>query len=158
MSRAADLASVGAGIASSANATAISISATEVVTLLTSAVATSEGGAVTTNIAQGLAKAWIDLDGTGTISISDSLNIGGVTDNNTGDFTLAYTNNMSSANYCCQSSCGGAGQVIISNRGGVTDSATYMTSSTHRLGVRKPHTDAWVDNDLSCVANIGDLA
>ena len=148
----------GEGITNLSNATFLSVDASEVATLLTTAVINSEGAAVTTNIAQGLAKAWIDLDGTGTISISDSLNIGGVTDNNTGDFTLAYTNNMSSANYCCQSSCGGAGQVIISNRGGVTDSATYMTSSTHRLGVRLPHTDAWVDNDLNCVANIGDLA
>jgi len=118
---------------------------------------TGEGSA-TTDVTQGLVKVWIDLDGTGTISISDSLNISSVADNTTGDHTLSYTNNMNSANYCYQSSCGGAGQVVITSRGDVTGSATYMTSSSHRLGVRIPHTDAWVDNDLNCVSNVGDLA
>ena len=102
MSRAADLASVGAGIASSANATAISISATEVVTLLTSALATSEGGAVTTNIAQGLAKAWISL--TNAAVDQDSLNISSITDNGTGDYSPQINNNMNNALYACVTS------------------------------------------------------
>ena len=40
---------------------AIAIADAGVVTLLSTAVAKSEGGAVTTNIAQGLCKAWIKL-------------------------------------------------------------------------------------------------
>ena len=99
MSRAADLASVGAGIASSANATAISISATEVVTLLTSAVATSEGGAVTTNIAQGLCKQWIHFNGEGTIAIVDSLNTTSITDNGTGDHQVTIANDMANDDF-----------------------------------------------------------
>ena len=99
MSRAADLASVGAGIASAANATAISISATEVVTLLTSALATSEGGAVTTNIAQGLLKCFLTLNGTGTIAILDSFNITSVADNATGTYTVTIANDFASVNY-----------------------------------------------------------
>ena len=60
----------------------------------------SEGGAVTTNIAQGLAKAWQLSDGTaGSVSLGDSLNHSGITDNGTGDYTCAYTNNMASTNY-----------------------------------------------------------
>jgi hypothetical protein len=98
MSRAADLASVGAGIASSANATAISISATEVVTLLTSAVATSEGGAVTTNISQGLAKAWANVSGVDT-TVNDSFNVASSTDVSTGKKDIGFTNNMSNALY-----------------------------------------------------------
>ena len=99
MSRAADLASVGAGIASSANATAISISATEVVTLLTSALATSEGGAVTHNIAQGLAKAWVNFTGVSTTAARDSFNVGSLTDISTGKTSVVYTNAMANGNY-----------------------------------------------------------
>ena len=60
----------------------------------------SEGGAVTTNIAQGLAKAWQLSDGTaGSVSLGDSLNHSGIVDNGTGDYTCTYTNNMASTNY-----------------------------------------------------------
>ena len=105
MSRAADLAAVGAGVASSANATAISISATEVVTLLTSAVATSEGGAVTTNIAQGLAKVWCHLDLNTENTIDDSLNTATITDSSTGRFLVTNTSAMASINYTITGSC-----------------------------------------------------
>ena len=109
MSRAADLASVGAGIASSANATAISISATEVVTLLTSAVATSEGGAVTTNIAQGLCKYWCEWDQSGTISVYDSFNHASITDDASSLTTLSFTSDFASTNYVISGATTGVG-------------------------------------------------
>ena len=102
MSRAADLASVGAGIASSANATAISISATEVVTLLTSALATSEGGAATTIIAQGLAKAWTFCTDN---VITDSLNTSSSSDEATGSYIVTLSNNTATANVAGNISC-----------------------------------------------------
>ena len=51
----------------------------------------SEGGAVTTSVQQGLIKAFMDLDGQGTISLNDSFNIASVTDNNTGIYSPAVT-------------------------------------------------------------------
>ena len=51
-------------------------------------------GSATTNLQQGLAKSWIDLDGTGTISTRDSFNIGSTTDNGTGSYSPTFTNNM----------------------------------------------------------------
>jgi hypothetical protein len=60
----------------------------------------SEGGAVTTIIAQGLAKAWCNLNGTGTVAIRDSLNITDVTDNGSvGYYTFNIANDMNDANY-----------------------------------------------------------
>lgn len=54
----------------------------------------------TTNLQQGLCKAWQLSDGTaGSVSLGDSLNHGSITDNGTGDYTCAYTNNMASTNY-----------------------------------------------------------
>ena len=45
---------------------------------------------------------WANLDGTGTAALDDSFNASGLTDNGTGDFTVAINNDMSNANYSCQ--------------------------------------------------------
>ncbi len=58
----------------------------------------SDGGAVTQNTVQGIAKAWVAFTGTGTISTNDSFNTSGVTDNGTGDYTPAWTNAFNGAN------------------------------------------------------------
>ena len=61
---------------------------------------TSEGGAATTDVTQGLAKAWIDHTQITTSAIRDSLNISSITDVATGKtFPIAFTNNMSSSSY-----------------------------------------------------------
>ena len=61
---------------------------------------TGEGGAATTDVTQGLAKAWIDHTQISTSAIRDSLNISGITDAATGKtFPIAFTNNMSSSSY-----------------------------------------------------------
>ena len=44
-------------------------------------------------------KAWVNFDGTGTISINDSFNVASITDNGTGDYTITWTDAFSSANY-----------------------------------------------------------
>ena len=64
-----------------------------------SIVVTGEGGSTTTNLQQGLAKLWINYDGTGTIAARDSFNAGSLTDHGTGEYTVAHTNSMASANY-----------------------------------------------------------
>ena len=62
-------------------------------------------GSATTNLQQGLAKAWAAFDGSGTVEIDDSNNIASMTDNGTGDYTLTITNDMANANYAPVSSC-----------------------------------------------------
>ena len=80
---------------------AIAVADAGVVTLLTTAVAKSEGGAVTSNISQGLAKAWLNMNGTGTVAIRDSSNIASITDNGGGDYTGTFTNAMNNDDYVC---------------------------------------------------------
>jgi len=46
-----------------------------------------------------IAKAWINLDGTGTISINDSYNVSSITDHGTGDYTATFSTAMTNANY-----------------------------------------------------------
>lgn len=52
------------------------------------------GASATMSLEQGIAKCWIDLVGTGTISIENSLNISSITDNGTGDYRQTHTNNF----------------------------------------------------------------
>ena len=75
------------------------------VTTAGSILVTGEGNSTTTNLQQGLAKAWAAFDGSGTVEIDDSNNIASMTDNGTGDYTLTITNDMANANYAPVSSC-----------------------------------------------------
>ena len=44
-------------------------------------------------------RAWIQLNGTGTIAIKASGNVSSITDNGTGDYTVNFATNMPDANY-----------------------------------------------------------
>jgi len=61
--------------------------------------ASSNNSTAMSTINQGTAKAWINMDGTGTISNRDSYNISGITDGGTGVYTVTISNDMSSANW-----------------------------------------------------------
>jgi hypothetical protein len=67
----------------------------------------SDGGAVTQNLVQGLVKAWCKFQGDeSSISNNDSFNVSGLTDNGTGDYTIAIDNDMANDDYsttCCSS-------------------------------------------------------
>jgi hypothetical protein len=65
-------------------------------------------------VVHGTAKAWANLDGTGTIALRDSLNVSSVVDNGAGIYRINMTNAMVSNNYALASSGHrdlGAGQV-----------------------------------------------
>ena len=48
----------------------------------------------------GVAKAWIQFNGESTVAINNSYNIASLTDNGTGDYTVAITTDMSGADFC----------------------------------------------------------
>tara|TARA_R110002020_G_scaffold295832_1_gene511436 strand:+ start:367 stop:771 length:405 start_codon:yes stop_codon:yes gene_type:complete len=85
---------------------------------------TGEGNSTTTNLQQGLAKAFAHITGAG-FTLTDGFNASSTTDGGTGKVTLSYTNSMSNTTY----STGG----ITYNRaagssnaeGGLTTSATH---------------------------------
>ena len=47
----------------------------------------------------GLAKAWVNFNGTGTVAIREQFNVSSITDNGTGTYTVNFTNAMPDANY-----------------------------------------------------------
>ena len=63
-------------------------------------------GTATTNLQQGLAKAWYDVDGSGTAATRGPFNMSSLTDNGTGNYTLGITNDMADTNYTGQLSGG----------------------------------------------------
>ena len=72
----------------------------------------SDGGNVTQNTVQGLAKAWIKTAGNGT-SISDSLNISTLGDTGTGQQTVSFSNAMGNEEYAITSTLNDAGSYSI---------------------------------------------
>jgi len=44
-------------------------------------------------------RAWVNFDGTSTVSIRDSGNISSITDNGVGDYTINFTTNLEDSNY-----------------------------------------------------------
>jgi hypothetical protein len=51
-------------------------------------------------LSQFTAKAWLNMNGTGTIAIRDSHNVSSVTDVGTGDYRINYSNAMANTSYC----------------------------------------------------------
>ena len=45
-------------------------------------------------------RAWVNFDGTGTVSIRESGNVSSITDNGTGRYTVNFTTDMPDDNYC----------------------------------------------------------
>jgi hypothetical protein len=55
---------------------------------------------------EGVVKGWIVFNGTGTIAISESYNVSGITDNGTGDYTVVWDVDFATANYSVSGSSG----------------------------------------------------
>jgi hypothetical protein len=108
---------------------------------------TSEGGAATQSLQQGLVKFWMLLNGTGTIALGDSFNLSSVTDNSTGQYFPNLTSAFVDTNY---SVCSG------DNERGVGES-NYRTSSQAEVIVRNSSFSAVDANRVSATSN-GDLA
>ena len=100
----------------------------------------SDGGNVTTEVTQGLAKMWIQFNGTGTIATNDSLNTSSVTDNATGHYQININNDMSNddfsvANALSRVDGSGSGQLMAlpgtSTGAGIVAMYNQNTSATN---------------------------
>jgi len=79
----------------------------------------------------GVAKAWVNFNGTGTVAIADSYNVTSIDDNGTGDYTINFTNAMSSANYVSAANTRYAGGNVVTSGEATTsvDALVYNTSN-----------------------------
>ena len=133
------------GVSDSSNATFLTVDSSE------QAVIKSEGGAVTTSVQQGLAKAWCAYDGSGTVAIADSFNISDMTDTANGSYTITINSDMSNTTYSSQScgdQTGGSTSTCITNQ---NSSVTAITVVCRKDGTV-------TDNDDMYLTVHGDLA
>lgn len=79
---------------------------------------------------QSAAKAWANLNGTGTIALRDSFNISSVVDNDTGNYTFNFSNSMSNANF----SLSGFARVAANFGSMVGANDTTFTTGSVRVG------------------------
>ncbi len=86
-------------ITGKSTATTITIGSTPVVSASANSMTIRGEGSAQTSIQGGLAKGWINFNGDGTPAIRDSQNVGSITDNGVGDYTINLSNNMASADY-----------------------------------------------------------
>jgi|21_taG_2_1085346.scaffolds.fasta_scaffold65371_2 hypothetical protein len=88
--------------------------------------ATSEGGAVTTSVQQGLAKSWVNFNASG-VAVRDSINIASITDNGVGTFSMNMSNAMGNDDYAM------SGCAFHSGAGGFND-AVVISRDTTQVG------------------------
>jgi hypothetical protein len=114
---------------------------------------TGEGNSTTTNLQQGLAKAWADIDMTGTASNDKSFNIASFTDAGVGAFNLVISSDMADANYCFS--------VGFNNQASDASGFLKITGSqraTGQINMQKRENGNVVDCDVNCTTIHGDLA
>ena len=115
----------------------------------------SEGGNVTQNTVQGLAKAWASYEMYSSDTIRGSFNVSSKADNGTGESTLSWTNSMQNGYVA-----GGASndQIMYSVNGGRT--AAYNANLTTSSGAFAVVSDSGTayDSNVNVVSIHGDLA
>jgi hypothetical protein len=121
------------------------------VTTAGSIVVTGEGNSTTTNLQQGLLKAWANLDGSGTVGVNESFNTTSITDNGTGNYTVTIANDLANGNGAM------SGYSIMDGLvyGDVND---VSSAGTFRMRVVVGNSNALMDPDEFHVQIAGDLA
>jgi len=117
---------------------------------------TGEGNSTTTNLQQGLAKFWQNLDTTGTAEERDSFNVASITDNNTGDISTSYTSAFANANYSV-TAMGGRNGATRSFFVRYNDNITAPTTALVRYQFIDDQ-GAGTDGDRATTSGFGDLA
>jgi len=80
-----------------------------------------------------VAKAFVNFNGTGTVSIRASSNVSSITDNGTGDYTINFTSALSDANYTATLGAGATSGNGTNFNYGVADSSTARTTTALRV-------------------------
>ena len=109
----------------------------------------AEGGTNTTNLQQGLAKAWVNFNGA-SFATNDSFNVGSMTDHAAGTYTVTYSTNFGNANNSPVTGAGGDG---YADRLLTIDSITTST-----VKMVENVTDNTQDVEIGTVHTLGDLA
>tara|TARA_Y100000389_G_scaffold175321_1_gene185983 strand:- start:484 stop:939 length:456 start_codon:yes stop_codon:yes gene_type:complete len=119
-------------------------------------IAVQSEGTATTNLQQGLAKAWINFDGTASgAAARGSLNLASMTDTSTGVYVCNLTNAFANTNDCAATSSASAATTGSDNR---NISTTLTSASAIDSRVSNAASGAVLDTSINYVSAYGDLA
>ena len=84
-----------------------------------------------------LCRAWVNFNGTGTVTIRDSFNVSSITDAGTGLYTINFTNALSNTNYSWAGTCstGSNATDALISVDLLTNTAQSLTMTTSTLTV-----------------------
>ena len=99
-------------------------------TLRVTTVTNPSGGQPTID---GLAKAWVNFNGTGTVAIRASLNVSSITDNGVGNYTVNFTTALADVNYAA--SLAVIPDVLFSSGNAATRSFFVSTVATTNIQI-----------------------
>ena len=102
---------------------------------------------------EGVCKAWVNFNGTGTVAINDDYNVSSVTDDGPGDYTVNFVTAMANTNY-----------VVIATSGGGTGAGANPIVHVDTASVAVGSFSIWVavstaspsDRDMISVVIFGD--
>ena len=112
----------------------------------------STGGGAATLTKQHAAKAWSNIDGSGTVSYRDSFNTSGLTDNGTGDYTTSFSTSFGNVNYSF-TYCGAQDGAETTYQ----MKSSSMAAGTHQIQLKNA-AGTVTDRDYICGTFHGDLA
>jgi len=98
-----------------------------------------------------IAKAWVNFNGTGTVAIRDSYNVGSITDNGAGTYTVNFSTAMTNANYCCNMNSGD--KAVVWGIPLFDGLSTFLAGSC-KIVVQHPN-DTPTDNPIVCASFFG---
>ena len=112
---------------------------------------TGEGNSTTTNLQQGLAKAWAQQDGATAVA-QDSFNVASITDEATGSASFTMTNVMSNSNFSATALTG-------YKAAGSVEAATLRELTASKVRIRNTNiSGSDRDPGVYCSTVHGDLA
>ena len=114
-------------------------------------------GETASRAVSGVAAAWVNFNGTGTIAARDSNNVSSLTDNGTGDYDVNFTSSMNSGDY---STAGNSvigskllNNFILTSDRSTTDARIRTLYQSNLLGGGDVY-----DGSDNCLQIFGDLA
>ena len=109
-------------------------------------------------VANGSAKAFVNFNGTGTITARNSLNLSSLTDHGTGEYGITYSSAFDAVTYAFTATCGATS--AASRNGGVSfdDDSSTPSTTNHRIISRKRDDQTNSDCAFEMGMTMGDLA
>ena len=116
-------------------------------------------GETASRAVSGVAAAWVNFNGTGTIAVRDSNNVSSLTDIGTATYGTNFTSNMNNADFAVSSTCqyGGSGTSLnacLRNNGG----AYPLTTGDAHIFLVSDYSVSATDGAVVVASIHGDLA